>query len=78
MIDQLDYCMLENSIQSNVPFIMDSLKEVREIRVGSLKTNSLVGNFMIPQPLSIVEVSTQAVQMDSEYLDQNIPFDGGI
>ena len=73
MIDQLDYCMLETNIQLNVPFITDSLKEVQEIRVGSLKNYSLMGNFMIPQPLSVVEVSYQVFQMASGDLDQNIP-----
>ena len=34
MIDQLDYCMLETDIQSNIPFIGDSLKEFQGIRVG--------------------------------------------
>ena len=56
--------MLETSIQSNVPFIRDALKDVREIRVGLLKNNSLMGNFMIMQPLSAIEVSYQDVQMD--------------
>ena len=64
MINQLNYCTLETLVQSNVPFIRDALKEVRDIRVGSLKNNSLMGNFMISQPLSIVEVSYQAVQKD--------------
>ena len=73
MIDQLDYCMLEMDIQSNVPFIRDALKEFQGIRVGSLKDDSLMGNFVIPQPLSDVEVSYQANEMDSTYLDQNIP-----
>ena len=45
MIDQLDYCMLETVIQSNVPLIRDSLKEFQDIRVGSLKNDSLMGKF---------------------------------
>ena len=32
-----------------------------------------MGNFMILQPLSTIEVSHPAIQMDSTYLDQNIP-----
>ena len=32
-----------------------------------------MGNFMIQQPLSVVEVSYQVVQMDSAYVDQNCP-----
>ena len=47
MIDQLYYYMLDGVIQSNVPFIRDSLKEVEYIRVGSLKNDSLMGNFVI-------------------------------
>ena len=47
MIDQLHYCMLETVIQSNVSFVRDSLKEVQDIRVGSLKNDSLMGNFVI-------------------------------
>ena len=50
MIDQLDYCMLETVIQPNVPFIKDALKEFQDIRVGSLKNDSLMGKFMTPQP----------------------------
>ena len=73
MIDQLDCCMLKIVIQLNVPFIRDALKEVREIRVGSFKNDSLMGEFMIPPRLSIVEVSYQAIEMASVYLDQNIP-----
>ena len=57
MIDQLDYCMLETNIQSNVPFIRDALKEFQDIRVRSSKTDSLMGNFVIPQPLSTAKVS---------------------
>ena len=74
IIDQSDYCMLETDIQSNVPFIRDALKKVQEIRLGSFKNYSLMGNIIISQPLSTVEVSYQAVQMASEDLDQNIPF----
>ena len=73
MIDQLDYYIIETAIQSNIPFIRDTPKEVQYIRVGSLKNDSLMGNFMIPQPLSTVEVSYQAIEMDSTDLDQNIP-----
>ena len=73
MIDQLDYCMLEIVIQSNVHFIRDPLNEFQDIRAGSLKNDSLMGNFVIPQPLSVVEVSYQYVQMDSADLAQNIP-----
>ena len=73
MIDQLDYCILETAIQSNVCFIRDGLKEFQDIRVGLFRNDSLMGNFMIPQPLSAVEVSCQAIQMDSADLDQNIP-----
>ena len=72
MIDQLDYCMHETVIQSNVPFIRDALKEFQDIRVGSLKNDSLMGKFIIPQPLYSLEVSYQAIQMDSVDLDQNI------
>ena len=42
MIDQLDYCMLETTIQSNVPCIRDALKEVQDIRVELLKNDSLM------------------------------------
>ena len=73
MIDQLDYCMLETIIQSNVPFIRDALKEFQDIRVGLLKNDSLMGNFMILQPLSTIEVSYQAIEMASTDLDKNIP-----
>ena len=73
MIDQLDYCILETAIQSNVPFIRDSLKEFQDIRVGSLKNDSLMGNFVILQPLSAIEMSYQAIEMDLADLDQNIP-----
>ena len=73
MIDHLDYSMLETIIQSDVPFIRDSLKEVQGIMIGSLKKYSLMGNFMILQPLSVVEVSYQDIQMASADLDQNIP-----
>ena len=73
MIDQLDYYMLETAIQSNFHFHRDSLKEVQDIRVGSFKNDFLMGNFMILRPLSIVEVSYQAVQMALTDLDQNIP-----
>ena len=66
MIDQLDYCMLETTIESNVRFIRDSLKEVQDIRVGSFKNDFLMVNFMIMQPLSDVEVSYQAIQMASK------------
>ena len=69
MIVQLYYCMLENTIQSNVPFIRDALKEVQDIRVWSFKNDSLMGNFMIPQPLSTVEVSYQVIEMASADLD---------
>ena len=44
-----------------------------EIRVGSLKNDSLMGKFMIMQPLSTVEVSYQDIEMVSTVLDQNIP-----
>ena len=73
MIDQLDYYIFETVIQSNVPFIRDSLKEVQEIRVGSFKNDSLMGNFMIPHLLSAIEVSYQDTEMASSYLDENIP-----
>ena len=73
MIDQLDYCMLETFIQSNVPFIRDSLKEFQNIRVRSLRNDSLMGNFVILQPLSAIEVSYQDIEMDLVDLDQNIP-----
>ena len=73
MIDQLDYCMLETVIQSNVPLIRDSLKEFQDIRVGSLKNDSLVGNFVIPQPLSTIEVSYHAIEMYLVDLGQNLP-----
>ena len=66
--------MLENVIQSNVPFIRDALKEFQDIRVGSLKNDSLVGNFVILQPLSAIEVSYQEIEMYLADLDQNIPF----
>ena len=69
MIDQLYYCMLETTIQLNVHFIRDALKEVQNIMMGLLKNDSLMENFIIPQPLSTVEVSYQAIQMDSTYLD---------
>ena len=75
MIDQSYYCMLETAIKSNVCFIRDALKEVQDIRVGSLKNDSLMGKFMIPQPLSDVEISYQAIQMAPTYLDQNIPLE---
>ena len=42
--------------------------------VGSFKDDSLMVKFMILPPLSIVEVSYQAIEMDSTNLDQNIPF----
>ena len=61
MIVQLDYSMLETSIQSNFRFSMDYLKEVQYIRVGSLKNDSLMENFVIQKPLSVVEVSYQAI-----------------
>ena len=51
----------------------DALKEAQDIRVGSFQNYSLMGNFMIMQPLSVVEVSYQYVQMDSPDLDQNLP-----
>ena len=73
MVDQLYYYMLETTIQSNVPFIRDALKEVQDIRVESLKNDSLMGNFVIPQPLSAIEVSYQAIEMALADLDQNIP-----
>ena len=73
MINEVYYCMLEISIQFNVPFIRDALKKVRDIRVGSLKNDSLMRNFVIQQPLSAIEVSCQAIQMASKNLDQNIP-----
>ena len=73
MIYQLDYFMLEIVNMSNVPFIRNDVNEDHNIRVGSSKNDSLIGNFMILQPLSIVEVAYQANQMDSENLDQNIP-----
>ena len=73
MINQLDYYMLETAIQSNFHFHRESPKEVQEIRVGSFKNDFLMGNFMILQPLSTVEVSYQAVQMASTDLDQNLP-----
>ena len=73
MIDQLDYCMLETTIQSNVHFIRDSLNEFQDIKVGSFKNYSLMGNFMIPQPLSTIKVLYQAIEMDLAYLDQNLP-----
>ena len=72
MIDQLDYCMLDNVVQPNIPFIRDSLKEVQDMGVGSLKNDSLMGIFMIPPPLSIAQVSYQDVQIASVHLDQNI------
>ena len=59
MVDQLDYYMLEIVVQMNVPFIRDALKEVQDIKVGLLKKHFLMGNFVIPQTLSIVEVSYQ-------------------
>ena len=65
--------MLEIAIQLNDPFIRDALKEFQDIRVVSLKNDSLMGNFMILQALSNVEVSYQDIQMVSTYLDQNIP-----
>ena len=65
--------MLEIGVQLNVPFIRDAIKEVQDIRVGSFKNDSLMGNFIIPQPLSTVQVSYQDVQMASTDLDQNIP-----
>ena len=55
MIDQLYFYMLEIIVQLNVHFIGDALKEVQDIRVGSLKNDSLMGNFVIQQPLSAVE-----------------------
>ena len=73
MIDQLAYCILEIVVQYNVPFIRDSLKEVPDIRVGLLKNDSLMGNFVIPQTLSAIEVSYQAIEMDLTDLDQNLP-----
>ena len=54
MIYQSDYCMLETAIQSNVHFIKNALNKVQDIRVGSFKNYSLMGNFMIPQPLSSI------------------------
>ena len=71
--DRLDYSMLENAIQSNVHFFRDALKDVQDIRVGLFKNDSLLGNFMIPQPLSSIKVACHTVQMDSEDLNQNIP-----
>ena len=32
-----------------------------------------MGNFVIPQPLSSIEVSYQAIEMDLAYFDQNVP-----
>ena len=65
--------MLETVIQSNVPFIRDALKEFQDIWVGSLKNDSLMGNFVIPQPLSAIEVSYQAIEITLADLDQNLP-----
>ena len=73
MIDKLDYYMVGIFVQPNVPFIRYSLKEFQYIRVSSSKTDSLMGNFVIPQPLFAIEVSYQALLMASSYLDQNIP-----
>ena len=47
MIEQLDYCILETAIRSNVPFIRDALKEVQDIREGLLKNDFLMGTFVI-------------------------------
>ena len=57
MIDQLDYYMLETTIQSNVRFIRDARKEVQEIRVGLLKNYFLMSNFMIMQLILIPQYS---------------------
>ena len=57
MIKQLDYCMLEIVVQLNVPFTRDAQKEVQDIRIGLLKNDSLMGNFVIQQPLFSIEVS---------------------
>ena len=73
MINQLDNRMLETLVQLNFPFIRDDLKEVQDMGVGLFKNYSLMGNFMIPQPLSIIEVSYQYFQMVSADLDQNLP-----
>ena len=61
--------MLETVIQSNVPFIRHALKEFQDIRVGSLKNDSLTENFVSLQPLSTVEVSYQVIEMASANLD---------
>ena len=65
--------MLEIVVQLNVPFIMDALKEVQDTMVGPLKIDSLMGNFVIMQPFSAVELSYQAIQMDLVDLNQIIP-----
>ena len=72
MIDQLDYCMLETVVHPNVYFIRDALKEVQDIGVGLFENYFLMGNFIISQPLSVVEVSYHTIQMASENFDQNI------
>ena len=57
IINQLDNYMLEIVVHPNFPFIRASLKAFRDMVVGSFKNGSLMGNLMIPPPLSFVEVS---------------------
>ena len=57
MIDKLDYYMVGIVVQPNVPFIRDSLEEFQDIRVRYSKNDSLMGNFVIRQPLFATKVS---------------------
>ena len=51
-INQLDYCTLETSIHSNVPFVENSQAVIQDVGVGMFKDSSLMGTFTIPPPTS--------------------------